>query len=168
MGAFFLGLIVVMFNGAADLNFTIMRLPVFYEQRDSHLYPAWAFALPTWIVKIPVSFLEAGIWILITYYGIGLAPEASRYFRRCELRRIFAIVGHVRVSSGSSLPMCCRFFKQFLLLFCLHQMSSGLFRFLASIGRTLIVANTWGNFALLIVSVLGGFVLSRGEQPGLN
>lgn len=42
-------------------------------------------------------------------------------------------------------------------------MASGLFRLMAALGRDVIVANTVGSFALLVVQVLGGFVISRGE-----
>jgi hypothetical protein len=57
-----------------------------------------------------------------------------------------------------------RFFKHFLLLLCINQMASGLFRLMGALGRNIIVANTFGSFALLAVLALGGFVLSRGEQ----
>lgn len=43
-------------------------------------------------------------------------------------------------------------------------MSIGLFRVMASLGRNLIVANTFGSFAMLVVMALGGFVLSRGQK----
>lgn len=58
----------------------------------------------------------------------------------------------------------CRFFKQYLLLVCINQMASGLFRSMAAIGRSVIVASTFGTFALLVILVLGGFVLSRGDS----
>lgn len=78
-GALFFSLINVMFNGMAELALTIFRLPVFFKQRDSLFYPAWAFALPIWLLRIPVSLIESGIWILLTYYTIGFAPAADRY-----------------------------------------------------------------------------------------
>ena len=43
-------------------------------------------------------------------------------------------------------------------------MASGLFRLIAALGRNIIVANTFGSFALLAVLVLGGFILSKGEE----
>ncbi|KAJ7531928.1 hypothetical protein O6H91_14G065000 [Diphasiastrum complanatum] len=131
LGALFFGLINVMFNGFAELAMTIFRLPVFYKQRDLLFYPPWAFVIPTWILRIPVSILEAGIWVFLTYWVIGFEPEVGRFFR------------------------------QFLLMFFVHQMSLGLFRFIASLGRTMIVSNTFGSFALLVVFVLGGFIVSR-------
>ncbi len=57
----------------------------------------------------------------------------------------------------------CRFLKQFFLILCINQMASGLFRFMAALGRNMIVANSVGSFALLVVQVLGGYVISRGE-----
>lgn len=57
-----------------------------------------------------------------------------------------------------------RFFKQFILLLCISQMANGLFRLLAAVGRSPVVANTFGSAALLVLFVLGGFILSRGES----
>jgi hypothetical protein len=56
----------------------------------------------------------------------------------------------------------CRFIGQFLLLFFLHQTSLALFRVMASLGRNMIVANTFGSFALLVVMILGGFIITKG------
>ncbi|KAG0452253.1 hypothetical protein HPP92_025802 [Vanilla planifolia] len=135
-GALFFSLLNVMFNGLAELALTVYRLPVFYKQRDFLFYPSWAFGLSYVVVKIPISLLESGIWIAITYYGIGFAPSASRFFR------------------------------QFLAYLSIHQMSLALFRFLAAVGRTMVIANTLGVFSLLVVFVLGGFVISKDDiQP---
>ena len=57
----------------------------------------------------------------------------------------------------------CRFFKQYLILLLVNQMASALFRFIASLGRNMIVANTFGSFALLLLFALGGFILSKGK-----
>ena len=78
-GALFFSLINVMFNGVSELALTIVRLPVFFKQRDFLFYPAWAFGLPIWLLRIPLSLMESGIWTCLTYYTIGFAPSASRY-----------------------------------------------------------------------------------------
>ncbi|RVW88033.1 Pleiotropic drug resistance protein 2 [Vitis vinifera] len=132
-GALFYSLINVMFNGMAELALTLFRLPVFFKQRDFLFYPAWAFALPIWVLRIPLSFTESGIWIILTYYTIGFAPSASRFFR------------------------------QLLAFFGVHQMALSLFRFIAALGRTQIVANTLGTFTLLLVFVLGGFIVAKDD-----
>lgn len=62
-----------------------------------------------------------------------------------------------------SVNLCmCRLFRQYLIFVLVHQMASGLFRLLAALGRNMIVASTFGSFALLVLFVNGGFVLSRG------
>nr|GEU43666.1 pleiotropic drug resistance protein 1-like [Tanacetum cinerariifolium] len=76
-GALFFGVVTVMFNGTPEISLTIAKLPVFYKQRDFLFYPSWAYAIPSWIVKIPVSFLEAGLWTILTYYVIGFDPNVS-------------------------------------------------------------------------------------------
>ncbi|KAM0017400.1 putative ABC-type xenobiotic transporter [Helianthus debilis subsp. tardiflorus] len=133
LGSLFFTVVMIMFNGMSEISLTIAKLPVFYKHRDFMFYPSWAYALPTWIVKIPISFIEVGLWTILTYYVIGLDPEFTR------------------------------FIKQILLLLVVNQMSSALFRFIGSLGRDMIVANTFGSFALLIVFVLGGFILSRDD-----
>lgn len=77
-GALFFSLLNVMFNGMAELAMTVFRLPVFFKQRDFLFYPAWAFGLPIFLLRVPLSFLESVIWIILTYYTMGLAPSASR------------------------------------------------------------------------------------------
>lgn len=43
-------------------------------------------------------------------------------------------------------------------------MASGLFRLLAAVGREMVVADTFGSFAQLVLLVLGGFLISRGME----
>ncbi|KAL0284493.1 UNVERIFIED_CONTAM: Pleiotropic drug resistance protein 1 [Sesamum angustifolium] len=94
--------------------------------------PPWAYAIPSWILKIPVTFLEVAIWTFLTYYVIGFDPNVGRLM------------------------------KQYLVLLLVHQSASALFRFIGAAGRNMIVANTFGLFALLMLFALGGIVLSRG------
>lgn len=94
-GALFFSLINVMFNGMAELALTVMRLPVFFKQRDFLFYPAWAFALPIWVLRIPLSLAESAIWILLTYYTIGFAPGADRCALSVNLHIVVShSVGH--------------------------------------------------------------------------
>ncbi|PKI62069.1 hypothetical protein CRG98_017442, partial [Punica granatum] len=109
-GALFFTVVMIMFNGMSELSMTIAKLPVFYKQRDLLFYPAWSYALPTWILKIPITL-----------------------------------------------------FKQYLLLILVNQMASALFRLIGAVGRNMIVANTFGSFALLTLFALGGVVLSREQ-----
>lgn len=77
-GALFFAVTMLMFNGLSEISMTIRRLPVFYKQRQMYFFPPWAYALPTWILNIPVSLLEVTIWTCLTYYVIGLDPNAGR------------------------------------------------------------------------------------------
>ncbi|KAI3695747.1 hypothetical protein L1987_78747 [Smallanthus sonchifolius] len=133
-GALFFGLLIVLFNGMTELALTVMRLPVFYKQRDSLLYPAWAFAIPIWVLRVPLSFMESGIWVILTYYTIGYAPDATR------------------------------FGQQFLTFFAIHQMGSSLFRMIAAVARTEVLANTLGPFILTMIVTLGGFVVAKDDS----
>jgi len=77
-GALFFSLVNIMFNGFSEQAMIVSRLPVFYKQRDFMFYPAWAYALPICVLRIPISFVESAIWIVLTYYPIGFAPSPSR------------------------------------------------------------------------------------------
>ena len=71
-------LLTNMFNGFAELAMTIVRLRVFFKQRDLRFYSTWDFTILDVLLEIPFSLLESGVWVVITYYTIGFAPEASR------------------------------------------------------------------------------------------
>ncbi|WVZ61392.1 hypothetical protein U9M48_011275 [Paspalum notatum var. saurae] len=132
-GALTFSLITIMFNGFAELQLTIKKLPVFYKHRDFLFFPAWTFGLANIILKVPVSLVEAAVWVVLTYYVMGFAPAAGRFFR------------------------------QFIAFFATHQMAMALFRFLGAILKTMVVANTFGMFVLLIIFIFGGFVIRRND-----
>ncbi|XP_008804599.1 ABC transporter G family member 42-like [Phoenix dactylifera] len=135
IGALIFGLITNMFNGFAELSLTITRLPVLYKHRDLLFYPLWAFTLPNFLLRIPITMLESVAWVGMTYYSIGFAPEASR------------------------------FFKQLLIFFLIQQMAAGLFRLMAGVCRSMIIASTGGSIAVLSMFVLGGFILPKDVIP---
>lgn len=78
MGALFFAVVLILFNGMSELSLTILKLPVFYKQRDLLFFPAWTYALPTWILKIPISLVETAFWVGMTYYVIGYDPNVGR------------------------------------------------------------------------------------------
>jgi ABC-type multidrug transport system ATPase subunit/ABC-type multidrug transport system permease subunit len=131
MGALFFGILMIMFNGLAEVGLTIVKLPVFFKQRDLLFFPAWTYTLPSWLIKTPLSLLNVTIWVGITYYVIGFDPNIQRFFR------------------------------QFLLLLLMNEASSGLFRFIAGLARHQVVASTIGSFSILIFMLTGGFILAR-------
>ncbi|KAK7275991.1 hypothetical protein RIF29_17120 [Crotalaria pallida] len=132
LSALFFGLVHMMFNGFSELPLMITRLPVFYKQRDNLFYPAWAWSLSSWILRVPYSVIEAVIWTVVVYYSVGFAPSAGRFFR------------------------------YMLVLFVVHQMALGLFRMMAAIARDMVLANTFGSAALLVIFLLGGFIVPKG------
>ncbi|XAR64952.1 Iron-chelate-transporting ATPase [Bertholletia excelsa] len=130
-GVLFFGLLNMMFNGMAELGMTTMRLPIFFKQRDSFLFPAWAFAISICLLRIPLSLVESGIWIILTYYTVGFAPSPSRFFR------------------------------QFLAYLGINQMALSLFRAIGAIARTYVVAVSMATVSILIFFLLGGFIVAK-------
>ena len=105
LGALFFSLLCIMFNGFAETSLTIARLPVFFKQRDLLFYPAWAYTLPTFILRIPQSVVESFLWVSLTYYVIGFAPQPTRQIAHFPIP-LFAL--------SSQLIVCIRSFECFL------------------------------------------------------
>lgn len=78
LGVLVIIVMVVMFNGMSELGLTIFRLPVFFKQRNLRFYPAWAYTIPSWIVTVPISFIEVGAFVFVAYYVIGFDPSVGR------------------------------------------------------------------------------------------
>ncbi|KAK3031146.1 hypothetical protein RJ639_035144 [Escallonia herrerae] len=135
LGVMYFSMVIMLFNGFTEVSMLVAKLPVLYKHRDLHFYPCWAYTLPSWALSIPISLLESGFWVAVSYYVIGYDPNIVRFFR------------------------------QFFLYFFMHQMSTALFRLMGALGRSMIVANTFGSFAMLIVMALGGYVISRDTIP---
>nr|GMC73370.1 pleiotropic drug resistance protein 1-like [Ipomoea batatas]GMC77656.1 pleiotropic drug resistance protein 1-like [Ipomoea batatas] len=133
MSSLFFTLSVFMFSALQELAPTIFRLPIFYKQRDLLFYPAWAYAIPTWILRIPMTFIEVSVWVFSTYYVIGYDPNVGRLL------------------------------KMWLLLVIFRQLASLLFRSAAVVGRSMTNAFVVGSFIMLVLFALGGFLLSRDD-----
>ncbi|XP_041019937.1 pleiotropic drug resistance protein 3-like [Juglans microcarpa x Juglans regia] len=135
MGALFYALVMLCVDGFSEISMTIQRLEVFYKQKALYFYPAWAYAVPASILKIPYSFLKSLIWTSFTYYVIGYSPEAQRFFR------------------------------QFILLFAVHFSSLSMFCFLASVFRTNNASLAAATFAIIFIMLFGGFIISESSMP---
>uniref|UniRef100_A0A0E0JJJ1 ABC transporter domain-containing protein n=1 Tax=Oryza punctata TaxID=4537 RepID=A0A0E0JJJ1_ORYPU len=77
LGVLFFFVTETMFSNMCDLGGTIMKLPLFFKQRDV-FYPAWAYTFPTWILKIPITLIQVTIWVTMTYYPIGFDRNIGR------------------------------------------------------------------------------------------
>ncbi|KAL6136417.1 hypothetical protein ACLB2K_061712 [Fragaria x ananassa] len=135
MSSLFYALLRLVCNGTAELSMTASRLAVFYKQRDFYFYPAWAYLIPSAILKIPFSLIDSFLWTALTYYVIGYSPEPNR------------------------------FFKQFIVLFLVHQVAISLFRLIASLVRNPSLAAPVGLFSLIVMFLFGGFIIPKTSLP---
>uniref|UniRef100_A0A0E0RCF9 ABC transporter domain-containing protein n=1 Tax=Oryza rufipogon TaxID=4529 RepID=A0A0E0RCF9_ORYRU len=138
MGSLFYALLLLLVNGFPELAMAVSRLPVFYKQRGYYFYPAWAYAIPAFILKIPVSLVESIAWTSISYYLIGYTPEASRFFR------------------------------QLFILFLVHTGALSLFRCVASYFQTMVASTVGGTMSFLVILLFGGFIIPRCFAIGLT
>jgi ABC-type multidrug transport system ATPase subunit/ABC-type multidrug transport system permease subunit len=135
MGSLFFSLFKLLADGLPELTLTISRIAVFCKQKELYFYPAWAYAIPSAILKIPISFLESFLWTMLTYYVIGYSPEMGRFIR------------------------------QFLILFALHLSCISMFRAIAAVFRDFVVATTVGSISIVLLSVFGGFIVRKPSMP---
>ncbi|KAJ1289134.1 hypothetical protein BS78_02G141600 [Paspalum vaginatum] len=133
LGAMFFGILVIMYNGFSELALTVLRLPVFFKQRDLLFYPAWAYTVPSWILKVPITLIEVCGYVFLTYYVIGYDPNVGR------------------------------FFKHYLIMLAANQMAASLFRLIGGAARDMVVANIFAMLIMLTAMVLNGFLLLRDK-----
>ncbi|CAF1868125.1 unnamed protein product [Brassica napus] len=136
MSCLFFATVVLLVDGLPELSMTVQRLAVFYKQKQLCFYPAWAYAIPATVLKIPLSFFESLVWTCLTYYVIGYTPEVSRFLR------------------------------QFMMLFAVHFTSISIFRCIAAIFQTGVASMAAGSFAVLITFVFAGFAIPYTDMPG--
>ncbi|KAE9446717.1 hypothetical protein C3L33_21385, partial [Rhododendron williamsianum] len=135
MGALFFSLTHIFFDGIPEMSMTVARLAVFYKQRDLYFYPAWSYTIPSAILTVPLSLFEGLIWTSLTYYVIGYCAEPRR------------------------------FFQQFILLFALHYAATSMFRFVASIFRTMAASSVAGGLSIVAVCLFSGFIIPETSMP---
>ncbi|KAL0775144.1 hypothetical protein Bca101_040296 [Brassica carinata] len=136
MSCLFFATVVLLVDGFPELSMTVQRLAVFYKQKQLCFYPAWAYAIPATVLKIPLSFFESLVWTCLTYYVIGYTPEVSRFLR------------------------------QFMMLFAVHFTSISMFRCIAAVFQTGVASMAAGSFATLITFVFAGFAIPYTDMPG--
>jgi len=78
MGSLFYSLVILLVDGFPELSMTVSRLAVIYKQKELCFFPAWAYTIPSAVLKIPLSLLESFIWTSLSYYVIGYSPEIER------------------------------------------------------------------------------------------
>ncbi|KAJ1264617.1 hypothetical protein BS78_08G013200 [Paspalum vaginatum] len=135
MGSLFYAPLLLMANGLPELSMAVSRLPVFYRQRDYYFYPAWAYAVPAFILKVPISLVESTAWTSLSYFLIGYTPEASRFFRHL------------------------------LILFLVHTGALSMFRCVASYCQTMVAGSVGGTMLLQVILLFGGFIIPRPSMP---
>ncbi|BDA51445.1 ABC transporter G family member 36 [Coccomyxa sp. Obi] len=134
-GVLFFAVVQMLFDGFSEMSMLIEALPDFYKQRDNLFYPAWAFALPVTLLRIPYSLVESFILTIIIYWSVGLAPDAGRYF------------------------------TFWLLCFLSHQVAINLFRMIGAIGRSVVIAFNLAWVVFILIMLLCGFTLIKPDIP---
>ncbi|KAF9592637.1 hypothetical protein IFM89_016294 [Coptis chinensis] len=135
LGSLFFSLVILLVDGFPEVTMTVSRLAVFYKQRDLCFYPAWAYAIPATVLKVPLSLLESILWTTLTYYVIGYSPEFGRFIR------------------------------QFILFFAVHFMSTSMFRFLAAVFQTVVASTAAGGLSLMFLLLFSGFIIPKPSMP---
>ncbi|KAG8472011.1 hypothetical protein CXB51_036309 [Gossypium anomalum] len=136
LAALFYTLMILVVDELPEVYMTISRLQVFYKQKMLCFYPAWAYAIPAVIVKLPMPFLQSLIWISITYFVMGYTPEVSRFLR------------------------------QFVTFVAVQLAGISLFRFVASVFQNFHSAVAASGLIIFLHYLFCGFVIPRPSWPG--
>ncbi|KAL2243295.1 UNVERIFIED_CONTAM: ABC transporter G family member 35 [Sesamum indicum] len=139
VGALVFGMIINTFNGYVEISLTIQRLPVLYKHRDLLFHRPWAFTIPNFLLRIPISLSLSCGWS----------------------QHIIQLDSPLKLAGNSFFP----FFKQLLWVFLIQQVAVGSFRLIAGICKMMIISKTDGSLTLLLVFLLGGFILLLDQIP---
>lgn len=82
LGVVFYSVLFMLLSGISEMHLLVARLSVFFKQRDVHFYPGWCFAIPTFVLRIPFSFLESMLWSVLVYWIVGFSPTV-RFLMFC-------------------------------------------------------------------------------------
>lgn len=74
MAILFFSLLYQLLGGVSEMHLLCDRLPVFFKQRAMRFYPAWTFAVSTFLIRVPFCFIESAIWTNIVYWIVGFTP----------------------------------------------------------------------------------------------
>ena len=97
LSAIFFSMAYMQFLGLAECADCMLRLPVFYKQKYTLLFPGWAYSIPFATIHIPRALLEVTMWSGLVYWVVGFEPDASR----CAPRNVSCFVASCGVCSCS-------------------------------------------------------------------
>jgi hypothetical protein len=108
---------------------------------DNLFFRAWQFQLPRAILSVPQALVEAMVWSIISYWLIGLAPDAGRWATRCSF--VYDRVPSICSCAQNTLAFCPsrRFFIYWLVNALMHYNSVALFRVMGAFSQTASYAN---------------------------
>ena len=140
-GTLYLGFLFFTLASAFFTNFSEMALSVAHAPvADKHMllrfHDASSYAIPTALLRFPISVAESCVWTPVSYWLVGLTPSAGR------------------------------FLHSFAIFIVLHFTAGCVFRAVGAVGRTLLVASTIGSLTALVLFTLSGFTLARNDVPG--
>jgi hypothetical protein len=108
---------------------------------DNLFFRAWQFQLPRAILSVPQALVEAMVWSIISYWLIGLAPDAGRWANGCLSFHQVSLSFHSCAIDTVACYLSCRFFIYWLVNALMHYNSVALFRVMGAFSQTASYAN---------------------------
>ncbi|KAI3676032.1 hypothetical protein L1987_85628 [Smallanthus sonchifolius] len=81
LGSLFFALVILQVDGFLESFLTVSRLPIFYKQRDMYFYPAWAYAIPASILKIPLFFRQLFLHFATHFTSVSMFRFLASVFQ---------------------------------------------------------------------------------------
>ncbi|EFN59136.1 hypothetical protein CHLNCDRAFT_137957 [Chlorella variabilis] len=90
-GVIFYSILYQLLGAIPEMHLLVGRLSVFFKQRDVNFYPGWCFAIPTFLMRVPWSFLEATLWTNLVYWLVGFSPSVRFLMLQLFLINIWSV-----------------------------------------------------------------------------
>ncbi|EFJ46421.1 hypothetical protein VOLCADRAFT_93195 [Volvox carteri f. nagariensis] len=58
----------------------LMRLAVFFKQRDHRSYSPLVYAVSCFVMRLPELLVQSSLWCLMVYFSTGFVEDAGRFF----------------------------------------------------------------------------------------
>lgn len=84
MSAAFLSVMFMAFGGMPQLAVTLQNRVVWFKHRDMNMYNATSFAWSGALVQLPLSIVEALVFLILVYFMIGFTTGAPSYVFTCS------------------------------------------------------------------------------------
>ncbi|KXZ50445.1 hypothetical protein GPECTOR_16g619 [Gonium pectorale] len=134
-GACFMSVLFMSFSGFLQVPLTMELKKLWYKHRSSAFYPAYAQGIAMAVTQLPISAIESAVFSLIIYFMVGFYRQPGY------------------------------FFTFFLVMMSASMSVASVFRFLACVCPTMVIANAASGVSIVLLILTSGFAILHYSIP---